>query len=94
MIVTNGFTPVLPGIASRRTCRRNARTKRKGELDLYATLRGPLAPEGGTIGDIAPPTHSVVQQVGRKRADLGESAHREVQRYRRAAGTTGRRRMR
>jgi hypothetical protein len=64
MIVTNGFTPVLPWIASRRTCRRNARKKRKGELDLYATLRGPLSPEGGTIGDIAPPMHSVVQQVG------------------------------
>ena len=55
---------MLPGIASRRTCRRNARKKRKGELDLYVTLRGPLAPEGGTIGDIAPPMHSVVQQVG------------------------------
>ena len=55
---------MLPGIASRRTCRRNARKKRKGELDLCSRLRGPLSPEGGTIGDIAPPMHSVVQQVG------------------------------
>jgi hypothetical protein len=37
--------------------------KRKGELDLYATLGGPLFPEGDTIGDLAHPMHLVDEQL-------------------------------
>jgi hypothetical protein len=38
--------------------------RRKGEIDLAATLRGPLLPRRCTIGDERNPIHSVIQQVG------------------------------
>ncbi|MFD8499505.1 hypothetical protein [Amycolatopsis sp. NPDC059657] len=39
--------------------------ERKGELNLYATLRGPLVPGGATVDSLKKPIHSVVQQVGK-----------------------------
>lgn len=39
--------------------------ERKGELDLYVTLRGPLVPGGANIGSLSSPIHSIVQQVGK-----------------------------
>lgn len=41
-----------------------ANDERKGEIDLAATLRGPLLPRGCSIGDDSDPIHSKIKQVG------------------------------